>query len=72
MVNTCQQVGGSIGTALLNTLAAAAATPVDGYTTAFTWAAVILASGAVVCGSLLRSSTRPETTHGPGAEPVTV
>ncbi|MDA0159442.1 MFS transporter [Solirubrobacter ginsenosidimutans] len=70
MVSTSQQIGGSIGTALLSTLAAAAATPVDGYTTAFTWAAVILAGGAVVCGSLLRSSTRPETSHGPGAEPV--
>jgi EmrB/QacA subfamily drug resistance transporter len=65
MVNTSQQIGGSIGAALLSTLAASAATPVDGYTTAFTWAAAILAGGAVVCGSLLRSNTRPEAAHGP-------
>jgi EmrB/QacA subfamily drug resistance transporter len=65
MVNTSQQIGGSIGTALLSTLAASAATPVDGYTTAFAWAAGILTVGAVVCGSLLRSSTRPEAAHGP-------
>ena len=65
MVNTSQQIGGSIGAALLSTVAASAATPVDGYTTAFTWAAAILAAGAVVCGSLLRSSTRPEAAHGP-------
>jgi sugar phosphate permease len=70
MVSTSQQIGGSIGAALLSTLAAAAATPVDGYTTAFAWAAAILAGGAVLCGSLLRSSTRPEASHGPGAEPV--
>jgi EmrB/QacA subfamily drug resistance transporter len=69
MVNTSQQIGGSIGAALLSTVAASAATPVDGYTTAFTWAAVILAGGAVVCGSLLRSNTRPEAAHGP-AEPA--
>jgi EmrB/QacA subfamily drug resistance transporter len=71
MVNTSQQVGGSIGTALLSTLAASAATDfvtthgpaaevfrqaaVEGYTTAFSWAAGIFAAGALVCGSLLRS-----------------
>ena len=76
MVNTSQQVGGSIGTALLSTLAAAAATDyvtdlgpapdvlrqaaVEGYTTAFWWAAAIFAVGALVCGGLLRSGTRPE------------
>jgi sugar phosphate permease len=65
MVSTSQQIGGSIGAALLSTVAASAATPVDGYTTAFTWAAVILAAGAVICGSLLRSTTRPEVAHGP-------
>jgi EmrB/QacA subfamily drug resistance transporter len=83
MVNVSQQVGGSIGTALLSTLAASAATdfvtghgaapevlrqaPVEGYTTAFWWAAGILAIGALVCGSLLRSGARPELAH--GAEP---
>jgi predicted MFS family arabinose efflux permease len=70
-VNTAQQVGGSLGTALLNTVAATAATTflagkaaspavaaqaaVHGYTTAFWWAAAIFAAGAVVCGLLLRS-----------------
>ena len=65
MVNTSQQIGGSIGTALLSTVAASAATPVDGYATAFAWAAGILFVGALVCGSLLRASTRPLLTHGP-------
>jgi len=71
MVNTSQQVGGSIGTALLSTLAITATknmlvgssrTPelmakaaVHGYTTAFYWSASIFAIGAVVCGLLLRS-----------------
>ncbi|MFF4593135.1 MFS transporter [Amycolatopsis sp. NPDC001319] len=69
-VNTMQQVGGSIGTALLSTLAGnaatsflagrtptpqlAAAAAVHSYTTAFTWAAVIFAAGAVITGLLLR------------------
>ena len=63
-VNTSQQIGGSIGTALLSTLASSAATgyidhgpaaaAVHGYTTAFWWAAAIFAIGAVVCGLLLR------------------
>jgi EmrB/QacA subfamily drug resistance transporter len=70
-VNTAQQVGGSLGTALLNTVAATATTTflagkaaspavaaeaaVHGYTTAFWWAAAIFATGAAVCGLLLRS-----------------
>jgi EmrB/QacA subfamily drug resistance transporter len=70
-VNTAQQVGGSLGTALLNTIATTAtagfvagkaASPaiaaegaVHGYTTAFWWAAAILACGAVICGLLLQS-----------------
>ena len=63
-VNTSQQIGGSIGTALLSTLASSAATgyidhgpaaaAVHGYTTAFWWAAAIFAIGAVVCGLLLK------------------
>lgn len=69
-VNTMQQVGGSIGTALLSTLAGNAAssfiagrtpTPqlaaeaaVHSYTTAFTWAAAIFVAGAVITGLLLR------------------
>ncbi len=69
-VNTMQQVGGSIGTALLSTLAGNAATSylagkvptpqvvaeasVHSYTTAFGWAAAIFAVGGVITGLLLR------------------
>jgi EmrB/QacA subfamily drug resistance transporter len=83
LVNTGQQVGGSIGTALLSTLAASAATAfasgrggspdvlaaasVHGYTTAFWWAAGIFAFGAIVCGTLFRSGV-PEID--PAAEPI--
>ena len=73
-VNTSQQIGGSIGTALLSTLASSAAgsyiahgpaaAAVHGYTTAFWWAAGIFAVGALVCGSLLRSGARPALAHG--------
>ncbi|MEU3625042.1 MFS transporter [Amycolatopsis coloradensis] len=70
-VNTAQQVGGSIGTALLSTLAGNAATSflvgktpspqlaaeaaVHSYTTAFVWGGWIFVAGAVICGLLLRS-----------------
>jgi EmrB/QacA subfamily drug resistance transporter len=80
MVNTSQQMGGSIGTALLSTLAASAATDfvtdrgpapellrqaaIEGYTTAFWWAAGIFAIGALVCGGLLRPGTRPDLARG--------
>jgi len=85
MVNTSQQVGGAIGTALLSTLAASAVTDfvtdrgpgpevlrqaaVEGYVTAFWWAAAIFALGALVCGSLLRSEVRPEMARGPEPAP---
>jgi MFS family permease len=42
---------------------------VEGYVTAFWWAAVVFAAGAVVCGSLLRSSTRPAAGHGAPSRP---
>ena len=70
MVSTSQQVGGSIGTALLSTLAVSATTDwivangpgaqaaVEGYVTAFWWAAAIFAVGAIVTGALLRSDAR--------------
>jgi EmrB/QacA subfamily drug resistance transporter len=77
-VNTAQQVGGSLGIALLNTVATTATTSfaagkaaapalaadaaVHGYTTAFWWAAAIFAAGAVLCGLLLHRS--------PGLEPA--
>jgi len=80
MVSTSQQVGGSVGTALLSTLAASAsadfvagrtAAPellrqaaVEGYVTAFWWAAGLFALGALACGALLRSGVRPPVTHG--------
>jgi hypothetical protein len=70
-VNTMQQIGGSLGTALFSTLSASAATSylagkqpnaavvaqatVHGYTTAFWCSAAIFAAGAIVCGLVLRS-----------------
>ena len=69
MVNTSQQIGGSVGTALLSTVAASALTPVEGYTTAFAWAAGLYVLGAILSGVLLRSGTRPPLAHGP--EPAT-
>ena len=70
MVNTVQQVGGSIGTALLNTIAAAAAASwlagravtaqvsaqaqIHSYVTAFAWGAGIFTAGAVLALVLLR------------------
>ena len=83
MVNTSQQVGGSVGTALLSTLAGSAVTSyiaengaspevaqaaaVHGYTTAFYWSAAIFAIGAVVSALVFRSGV-PETA--PSAEPA--
>ncbi len=71
MVNTSQQVGGSVGTALLSTLFASAASSyaashapgpglaqaaaVHGYTTAFWWAAGIFAVGLAVALLVLPS-----------------
>jgi EmrB/QacA subfamily drug resistance transporter len=80
MVSTSQQVGGSIGTALLSTLAVSATTDyivsngpsaqaaVEGYVTAFWWAAAIFAVGAIVTGALLRSGVRVPAHAAP--EPV--
>jgi EmrB/QacA subfamily drug resistance transporter len=87
MVNTSQQVGGSIGTALLSSVAVSATTDfltangpgaevgrqaaVEGYVTAFWWAAGLFTIGALVCGGLLRSDTRPVMAHVPEPEPAT-
>jgi EmrB/QacA subfamily drug resistance transporter len=76
-VNTSQQIGGSIGIALLSSLATSAATrfmagkpPVPlvraqatlhGYTTAFWWSAAIFGAGAVICGLLLRPGRVQQT-----------
>jgi EmrB/QacA subfamily drug resistance transporter len=73
LVNTNQQVGGSIGTALLNTLAASALTSyvlthgrgplvlaeaaVHSYVVAFWVSAAILGASAVVCALVLPSGT---------------
>jgi hypothetical protein len=69
-LNTAQQVGGSLGTALLNTIAAGAATSyligraatpanlqgalLHSYTTAFLWSSLIFVAGAVVAGLVLQ------------------
>jgi hypothetical protein len=77
MVNTAQQIGGSIATALLNTIATGATGDflaergpragdpevvmeglVEGYTTAFAWAAGILAAAALVV-AVLMNTPRP-------------
>jgi MFS family permease len=73
MVNATQQTGGSLGAALINTIAASAtasylvthgsslkaqaAGAVHGYTTAFTFSAIVLALAAVSAFTLIRAST---------------
>ena len=82
-LNTAQQVGGSIGTALLNTLAASAFTSylvvraptpanvqaalLHSYTTAFLWSASIFVAGAVVAGLVLRRGGLAELAAQPPA-----
>ncbi|WP_433732658.1 MFS transporter [Nocardia sp. CA-129566] len=84
MINTSQQVGGSIGTALLSTIAASAATDylsshqpgplamaqaqIESYTTSFWWATAIFVAGAVLTGFLM-PNTVPAPSEG---EPVIV
>jgi len=74
MVNTSQQVGGSVGTALLSTIFASATTAyvsshagipgvgdaaaIHGYTTAFAWAAGIFAVGLLLSLLILPSKAR--------------
>ncbi|MEO5874450.1 MAG: MFS transporter [Streptosporangiaceae bacterium] len=71
LVNTTQQIGGSLGTALLNTIAASATAgylvahgtsdqavaegTVHGFTTAFTWSAGFLAVAAVAVAVLVNA-----------------
>ena len=85
-VNTMQQVGGSVGTALLSSIAGTAAAgfvgpplaaALHGYTTAFTVAAGIFVVGAVVVGFLIpagrttaRSAVTTRTAPTEPAEPV--
>jgi hypothetical protein len=83
LVNTAPQIGGSIGTALLSTLAASAASSylagthasanlaaraaVHGYTTAFWWSAGIFAAGALITGLVVRGKLREPA---PRAQPA--
>ncbi|MFD5747839.1 MFS transporter [Streptomyces sp. NPDC127033] len=82
-VNTMQQIGGSIGTALLSSLAAGAATSfldgrqptpdliarsaLESYSTAYWWSAGFFAAGVVLCGVLFR---RGAPVDDPDAAPV--
>jgi hypothetical protein len=75
-LNTAQQVGGSVGTALLNTLAADAAVSflvgkavkpaliqealLRSYTTAFLWSASIFVAAAIVAALVLKSGRLSE------------
>ncbi|SNQ51920.1 Puromycin resistance protein pur8 [Frankia canadensis] len=86
LVNTTQQIGGSLGTALLNTVYATAVTnyiadhgtgaraldqsQIEGYTTAFLWGAVLIAAAAVVIVVLIRAGR--DTTPAPDAAPAHV
>lgn len=79
-VSTMQQIGGSIGTALLSTIAATAAAnymegkelsptlaaqaAVESYSTVFWWAAGIFAIGAVLAGTVTRSGVLPAAPEG--------
>ena len=71
LVNTGQQIGGSVGTALLSTLAASAATSylgshkgpqvaelatIHSYTAAFGWSAAVIGIGAVLTAVVLRGN----------------
>jgi EmrB/QacA subfamily drug resistance transporter len=83
LVNTMQQVGGSIGIALLSTVAANAGedrlggrTPTPdlladaaahSYVVAFWWACAIFTGGAVLVGMLLRSGVPAPVPHGADA-----
>jgi hypothetical protein len=74
LLNTTQQVGGALGTAFLNTVAAATATTylatrakttsvtrvaaVHGYTTAFEVSALLMALAALVTAAFIRTSPK--------------
>jgi MFS family permease len=88
LLNATQQVGASVGTALLASLSVGAssaaladlvadgdpnaplASQVEGYTTAFTWASLLLLAGAVVSAVLIKASK--EDLPAEGAAPVHV
>ncbi|MCM3924415.1 MFS transporter [Frankia sp. AiPs1] len=78
LVNTTQQIGGSLGTALLNTVyatavgsylddhgrgpAALAQSQIEGYTTAFLWGAILIAIAAVVIFVFIRAGRETAAT----------
>ena len=78
LVNTTQQIGGSLGTALLNTIAATATVhyigkhgagsvsvaTVHGYTVAFTWGLGALVLAAILSLVLVSKQRRPGATPG--------
>jgi EmrB/QacA subfamily drug resistance transporter len=86
-VSASQQIGGSLGTALLSTVATSALTSyitgahthptqlllahaaVHGYVTAFAWAGVLFAIGAVISGALFEPGTKALEVE-PAAAPV--
>jgi EmrB/QacA subfamily drug resistance transporter len=84
LVNTTQQIGGSLGTALLNTIAATATVhyvrnhgvgrladaTVHGYTVAFTWGLAALILAAVLALVLVARQQRPAPTTAEGSETV--
>jgi EmrB/QacA subfamily drug resistance transporter len=86
MVNTSQQVGGSIGVALLSTLSASAATnyakgkvpspavtaqaQLHSYSTAYWWAAAFFALGFLLCTALYRSGAPKLDPDAQAAVPV--
>jgi MFS family permease len=83
-LNTTQQVGGSIGTALLNTIAASAATAylvgrtvspatiqasaLHGYTTVFLLSSLLFVIGAVIAGLVLKRGNLAELAATPGKQ----
>jgi sugar phosphate permease len=85
MVNTSQQVGGSVGTSLLSTLFASsaaafarshtgtahlqAAALVHGYTTAFWWASGIFAVGLIIALTVFPRRIKDDLVAG-GSEPA--
>ena len=85
VLNTAQQIGGSIGVAFLNTIAASATTAfivdhrepgpspdalVAGFTTAFTWSTVILAFAGLLWVLLVRITKTDMAAHDADAAPA--
>jgi hypothetical protein len=83
LVNTTQQTGSSMGAALINTIATGAtasylavhgtsaralvAGSIHGYTTAFTFSAIVLTAAAIIAFALIRASRQSDAEES-GAE----